>query len=234
MAFGVNLIPSNLRSGSTLSGSIGSAGSSYPAPQQSVDLSFLNDPNNPYYTNAYSPYYQGPSGTDAGSGDTGGDFLSFLNLAQQQLDQRPVLDSSPEWLAYINALGLQKNQFAADVARQEAIARQAQEFKINALKPQYEEQRRGLTSRAEGRGINSTSGVFQRQLAVNRANQGTQESAIRQATAAQLSNLESQLAQKNLDLEAQRQQQRASMLSAGYQPFDWTKFQQAANSGYFG
>jgi hypothetical protein len=150
--------------------------------------------------------------------------LDFLNnpndpVYTRPLDTRPVLESSPEWMAFINALGLEKNQFASDIARREALARQAAKFQVDSLKPQYDQQRRGIAGSAESRGV-ARSGQFQRTLAESRAGQGRQTTGIQQALQSSISDYESQLAQKRLSLDSQQQQQRATMLAGGYKPFD--------------
>lgn len=152
----------------------------------------------------------------------------------------PVLESSPEWNAYLNALGLQKNQFASDIQRQRDIARASAQFQSQSLTPQFDQQRRGITASAEGRGM-ARSGQLQRNLAENRASQGVQQTGIQNALNTQLSDLEASLAQKNVDLATQQAQQRATMVGQGYVSngfydpgFDYSKFQKAAQSGYFG
>ncbi len=194
--------------------------------QPSVDLSFLNDPNNPYYQQAFAGW--APQPTSGGGGDYSGgyaqaapaDYSQIQSAIDQALAARPILEASPEWKAYLNALGLEKNQFAADIARQEAQARAAAQFQTEGLKPQYDQQRRGITGNAESRGM-SRSGQLQRGLAENRAAEGRQTTGIQQALQSAIGNLEGSLANKNVNLETQQQQQRASMLAAGYQPLDY-------------
>lgn len=126
-----------------------------------------------------------------------------------------ILEQSPEWLAYINALGLQKSQFAADIARQREIAGANAAFARAGVEPQYAQQRRGITSGAESRGM-ARSGELQRNLATSRGQEQRAYSGIYQNLQNTLSDLQSNLAQKNLELDAQREQQKAQMLGNGY------------------
>lgn len=162
------------------------------------DLSFLNDPNNPYYAQSY----------DSGGGGGGGYAYAAPAVA-------PVLETSPEWTAYLNALGLEKSQFAADIERQRALAKSQTEYNLSQIAPQYDTQRRGITSSAEGRGM-VRSGAFQRDLAENKANEARTKAGVQQGLDTTLSNLESQLAQKNMDLASRQAQQQATMIGSGY------------------
>ena len=127
---------------------------------------------------------------------------------------RRTLASSPEWLAYLNALGLEQSTFAADIARQRGLYQSEANRQIADLGPQYDIQRRGITGNAEGRGV-LRSGEFQRRLAENRATQGRQVGGIQGGLTGQLGNLQSQLAQKQIDVAARRAQQQLSMLGSG-------------------
>ena len=183
-----------------------------------VDLSFLNDPNN--------PYYQLVTGATGG----GGGGYSYAAPAVQ-----PILESSPEWTAYLNALGLEKSQFAADIERQRALAKSQTEYNLSQIKPQYDEQRRGITASAEGRGM-ARSGQFQRDLAVNKAAEARTRAGVQQGLDSTLSNLESQLAQKNIDLAAREAQQKATMIGQGYKSdpnalpnWDWNALAKLSN-----
>lgn len=196
---------------------LGSIGYAPPQPPPPVDLSFLNDPNNPVYQQ------QAGGGGGGGGGETGAYVQSYApppdpgSLYYQPGYTPPdrILEQSPEWLAYINALGLQKGQFAADIARQREIAGANAKFAAGGVEPEFAKQRRGITVGNEARGM-VRSGQQQRQLAESRGAQGRAYSGIYQNLQNTLSDLESNLAQKNLELDVQREQQRASMLSSGY------------------
>lgn len=179
---------------------------------QPVDLSFLND-----------LYPQ-----DTGSGSSGG--YGYAAPAVQ-----PILETSPEWTAYLNALGLEKSQFAADIERQRALAKSQTEYNLSQVKPQYDQQRRGITAGAEGRGM-ARSGAFQRDLAENKAAEARTKAGVQQGLDSTLSNLESQLAQKNMDLAAREAQQRTTMIGQGYKSdpgalpnWDWNALSKLSN-----
>ena len=169
---------------------------SLPPAGGGPDLSFLNDPNN--------PYYQQPD-----SGSSGGGYGYAAPTVQ------PILETSPEWTAYLNALGLEKSQFAADIERQRALAKSQTEYNLSQIGPQYDQQRRGITASAEGRGM-ARSGAFQRDLAENKANETRMKAGVQQGLDSTLSNLESQLAQKNMDLASRQAGQQLSMIGQGY------------------
>ena len=160
---------------------------------QPVDLSFLNQQPDP-----------GPSY------DTSGGGYGYAAPAVQ-----PILETSPEWTAYLNALGLEKSQFAADIERQRALAKSQTEYNLSQIKPEYDNQRRNITSSAEGRGM-VRSGGFQRDLAQNKAAEARTRAGVQQGLDSTLSNLESQLAQKNMDLASRQASQQLSMIGQGY------------------
>lgn len=191
----------------------------YVPPQQSpgVDLSFLNDPNNPYLQQ------QAVAQDYSGGGGGGGDYAN-LTAADYATQEAPapvkLLEAQPEWIAYLNSLGLEKNQFAADIERQRGLARANAEFQTKSLEPQYAEKRRNLTAGNESRGM-ARSGKQLRDLSVSRANQTRQQAGIQQGLTNTLSGLESSLAQKNLELETQKRMQEAQMIGQGYQHVDF-------------
>lgn len=128
---------------------------------------------------------------------------------------RQPLASSPEWLAYLNALGLEENQFRADIDRQRNLMRSAADQSILDLNPQYEQQRRGITGSLEGRGM-LRSGEHLRKQAESRANQGRQVAGIQTGLAGNLGQLESQLANKLIDIGARKAQQELQLRTQGY------------------
>ena len=132
-----------------------------------------------------------------------------------QAPPRRELASSPEWLAYLNALGLEENTFRADIERQRGVVASDADRQIADLKPQYAQQRRGITGSLESRGM-LRSGEFTRKLAESRAGEGRAQGGIRAGLTSQLSGLESSLANKMIDLGARRAQQELSMRGQGY------------------
>lgn len=125
------------------------------------------------------------------------------------------LASSPEWLAYLNALGLEEGQFRADIERQRAFAKSAAEQQIAGLEPQYQRQRGGIAHGAEAAGMARSGGLL-KGLADSRARQGQDVSNINLGLGSTLSGLESQLAQKMMDLGARRASQELQLRSQGY------------------
>jgi hypothetical protein len=144
-------------------------------------------------------------GTDAGSyGATG-----YAAAPARQLD------TAPEWLAYLSALGLEESMARADVDRMRGLYQsEAQRLKQDLI-PQYGQQRRGIAGSMETRGM-IRSGEYLRRLAENRAMQGRQQAGIEANLAGQVSGLESQLAQKLGSLASQRAQQEMTLRSQGY------------------
>ena len=126
-----------------------------------------------------------------------------------------VLAESPEWLAYLNALDLEQNQFRADIDKQKALYQSESDRQLQDLPVGYQQQRRGISGSMETRGM-SRSGEFLRKLAENRASQGRAEGAIKGQTAFQMGSLESQLAQKLMSLQSQKAQQELQLRSQGY------------------
>lgn len=125
------------------------------------------------------------------------------------------LASSPEWLAYLNALGLEENQFRADIDRQRSFAQSAAAQQIGQLEPQYAQQRRNIAGSQEARGM-ARSGESLRRFAESRAAQGRDTSNINMGLAQTLSGLETSLANKMMDLGARRAQQELSLRASGY------------------
>ena len=60
------------------------------------------------------------------------------------------------------------------------------------------------------------SGGFQRDLAQNKAAEARTRAGVQQGLDSTLSNLESQLAQKNMDIASRQAQQQLSMIGQGY------------------
>jgi len=127
-----------------------------------------------------------------------------------------ILAESPEWLAYLNSLGLEENQFRSDIERQRAVAKSAAEQQIAGLEPGYQKQRRGVAHTAEAAGMDRSGGLL-KGLADSRAAQGRDVSNINLGLGQSLSGLESQLAGKLMDLGARRAQQELQLRSQGYQ-----------------
>jgi hypothetical protein len=164
----------------------------------------------------YSPeYLAGPQqeyseyddGSGSGSSGGGGGFAPAPTR---------FLAESPEWLAYLNALGLEENQFRSDIDRQKGLYGAEADRQLTDLPAGYIQQRRGISGSMETRGM-SRSGEFLRKLAENRAQQGRAEGAIKGQLAFQTGSLESQLAQKLMDINARKAQQELQLRSQGYQ-----------------
>ncbi len=126
-----------------------------------------------------------------------------------------VLNESPEWLAYLNALNLEEQQYRADVDKTRALYQSDAERQKQDLVPVYGQSRRGIAGSLESRGM-ARSGELLRKLAENRAQEGRQRSGIDANLAGQTLGLESQLAQKMLSLGTQRTEREMSMRSQGY------------------
>lgn len=157
----------------------------------------------------YPAQPQDMGGYDSGGGGYDGGGYGGGNLPPRQLA------TSPEWLAYLNALGLEESQFRADIDRQRAFAKSAAEQQLLGLVPQYDKQRRGIAHGSEAAGMSRSGGLL-KGLADSRASQGRDESNINQALGSTLSGLESQLAQRMMDLGARKAQQELSLRASGY------------------
>ena len=153
-----------------------------------------------------------PYGTDGGYGSDGG----YGAGALPGPPPRPKLAESPEWLAYLNALGLEQSQFEADIARQRGILSSEAGRQTGALGPQYQRQRRDITAGLQDRGM-LRSGERLRRDAESRSVEGQQKAGIQAGLTGQLSGLESQLAQKMIDIGARKADRELSLRSAGYQ-----------------
>ncbi len=127
----------------------------------------------------------------------------------------PLLATNPEWVAYLNSLGLQQNQFAADIERQRGLARSNAAFQTAGLEAPGQAQRRNITAVNEGRGM-ARSGQQLRQIATQRAGQNQQAAGIQNSLTGTLSNLESQVAAKNVANNVSRMTQEASLRAQGF------------------
>lgn len=125
------------------------------------------------------------------------------------------LSTSPEFQAYLSALGLEEMQARADVDRMRGLYQSEAARLKQDLVPQYGQQRRGIAGSLEARGM-ARSGEYLRRLAENRAAEGRQRAGIDANLAGQVSQLESQLAQRMGSLASQRAQQELSLRSQGY------------------
>jgi outer membrane murein-binding lipoprotein Lpp len=150
--------------------------------------------------NAYYPQADGATDPGAGAG---------------YIPPQRELASSPEWLAYLNALGVQEQALRADTDKMRGLYQSDAQRQLQELPAGYIQQRRGITGSMEGRGM-ARSGEFLRRLAENRATQGRAESAVNAQLGFQVGSLESQLAQKLVDLNTSRAQQEATMRANGY------------------
>lgn len=143
------------------------------------------------------------SPADGGSGGSGSGGVARTSLA-----------SSPEWLAYLNALGLEQGQFTADIDRQRALAQSQADVAVQNLVPQFAQQRQGIAGSLESRGM-ARSGELLTDLSKSRQAEGIAQSGIQQGLASQQSSLESALAQKMIDINARKAQQQLQLLSSG-------------------
>ena len=161
-------------------------------PTTTTDTTAMDTTTDPYATD----------GTGSSSGGTA-------------LEAPKLLAESPEWLAYLNALNFEESQFRSDIDKQKALYTSESERQLTDLPAGYQSQRRGISGSMESRGM-SRSGEFLRRLAENRAQQGRAEGAIKGQLAFQTGSLESQLAQKLLDINARKAQQELQMRGQGY------------------
>jgi hypothetical protein len=217
---------------------VGTGSKSYVYPGQSPDggkliihanssseandiYNFISGGRNAGIVNAQGGYIPGqgqtnypapPQEMDTGGYEDGGGYSSGGGGGSLPPRQ---LASSPEWLAYLNALGLEEGMFRADIDRQRSLAKSAAEFQLAGLEPQYKAQRGQIAHRSESAGM-ERSGGFLKGLADSRARQGQDQSAINFGLGSTLSGLESNLAGKLMDLNARRAQQELSLRSAGY------------------
>lgn len=128
---------------------------------------------------------------------------------------RPELATSPEWLAYLNALGLEESQFRADIDRKRGMGEIARNQQVLDIVEQGKLAREGVTGRMESRGM-SRSGEKEKRLAQQRAGEGRQQSGAYTNYQSMVTGLESDLAQRLIDINARKAQQELSMRAAGY------------------
>lgn len=146
-------------------------------------------------------------GYDGGSDNYGGGGSPYVA-------PRP-LATSPEWLAYLNALGLEESQFRADIDKQRAFAKSAADFQMQGIGPEFDKQRRGISGVMGARGL-SSSGEKHRRFAENQAEEGRARTGVTMGLGQTLAGLESQLANKMMDLGARKANQELSLRSSGY------------------
>lgn len=155
----------------------------------------------PSYYEEPAPTYQDPY---AGSGA----------YAAAPMPSR-LLAESPEWLAYLNALGVQEQGLRAETDKMRGLYQSDAARQLQDLPAGYISQRRGITGQMESRGM-ARSGEMLRRLAENRAQQGRAEAGVNAQLGFQLGSLESSLAQKLIEMNTQRAAQEASMRAQGY------------------
>lgn len=149
----------------------------------------------------------GPSTYDTGEyGGTGG---------YAAPPPRPQLASSPEWLAYLNSLGLEQGQFTADIQRRRALAQSMAAQQAADITAQGPQERRQITGSLESRGM-ARSGQLVRSLAEQRAGEGRRQGQVQTALAGNLSDLETQLSEKLINLGAKRADQELNLRAQGY------------------
>lgn len=175
-------------------------------------------PSSPYTPNTPNPSGSGilsglaapPPEDPYPSGTSYGDPYAAAAPAPSRL-----LAESPEWLAYLNALGMQEQALRADTDKMRGLYQSDATRQLQDLPVGYGQQRRGIAGSMESRGM-ARSGEMLRRLAENRAAQGRAEAGINAQLGFQLGSLESQLAQKLVEMNMQRAQQEASMRAQGY------------------
>lgn len=195
-------------------------------PQARRDAVKLNAANAPYNQAVAESYgYQSPGhliygigGPTADDGPTytqsapsggGGGYLAY------EPPPPKLLAESPEWLAYLNALGLEENMFRADIDRQRGLYEAENQRQLVDLPVPYIEARRNITGSLENRGM-ARSGELLRRLAENRASQGRAAGALNAQLGIQKGNLESTLAQKLIDIGAKKAQMELQLRGQGY------------------
>lgn len=147
--------------------------------------------------------------------DGGGDGADNYGGGGSPYQAPRPLATSPEWLAYLNALGLEESQFRADIDKQRAFAKSAADFQMAGIGPEYDKQRRGIGGVMGSRGL-SSSGETQRRYAENRAEEGRARTGVTMGLGQTLAGLESQLANKMMDLGARKASQELSLRASGY------------------
>lgn len=212
----------NARQGQGDYGSVENAKAANLAQWGSAGSSSIVQPHPAGEVGAWAPggqFYDQPAdaGVDpyGGSGGYGGDGGGGYGGGLPAPPPRPKLTESPEWLAYLNALGLEQNQFEADIARQRGFYASEAARQVGALGPQYQQQRRDITAGLQDRGM-LRSGERLRRDSENRQTQGRHVSGIQAQNAGQQMQLESQLAQKMIDIGARRAQQELQLRAQGY------------------
>ena len=153
--------------------------------------------------------------TDPYADTTGGTTDGGSGGYATALEPPKLLAESPEWLAYLNALGLEENQYRADIDKTRALYQSDAERQKGDLTPVYNQSRRGIAGSLESRGM-SRSGELLRRLAENRGQEGRQRAGIDATLAGQTSGLESQLANKLMELNRSKAQQELQLKSQGY------------------
>jgi hypothetical protein len=159
-----------------------------------------------------SEYYDGGGGSGGGGyADSGGYTMEALTLPPPKL-----LAQSPEWLAYLSALGLEESAYKADIDRQKGVYSAEAGRQSAEIPPMYKAMRRGVSGNMESRGM-SRSGEFLRRLAETRQAEGRAQGGVASVLASQLSSLESNLASRMAELGARKAQQELSLRLQGYQ-----------------
>jgi hypothetical protein len=169
------------------------------------------------------PYDPGPADVQiyddgGGGGDYGVDYGALLDMplppAPVAPPPPPKLSETPEWLAYLNALGLEESTFRADIDRRKGIyGTNATQSKLD-LEPAYAQGRHGIAGSLAARGM-SRSGELLDRLAQNRAAEGRAKSSIDLGLSNQLSDLESSLAQRLIDINARKASKEFDMKASG-------------------
>ena len=125
------------------------------------------------------------------------------------------VDASPEWQALMAEMERQSGLYAADAQRQKAIATAERDRLLGDLTIRGELERENVQGAMESRGL-YRSGETERNLARQRQNELSRSTAINSGAAARVSDIESQLAMQQAELDRRRAEARADFLSRGY------------------
>jgi hypothetical protein len=177
------------------------AGVGAAAPPPPMDLSFLNDPNNPYNQTAPAPSYD-PGG--GGGYDPGG-----------YAPPPPSLSADPGWIALQAELDQELGLNQAETQRRTGQITGQRERLLAQLIPQGEQERTTISGGMEARGLFG-GGQMEDHLARQRANEGQRQTGINVDSYTALSDLQAQQALQAQQIEARRAQARADYMSRGY------------------
>lgn len=143
-----------------------------------------------------------PADSGGSSGGGGGGFVP----------PPPSIDTDPGWLEFNRQTDLSIAQQQADLQRRRGLVESARDRTLADLEPAGEQAREGIMGGLEARGLYG-GGQMEQGLARQRAAQASRAGAIQAGAAGQIGDLESDVAMRIAELNAQRAIQRASMAS---------------------